>query len=98
MAQLRDAISSQFLAEGTPLEVALLAQEIGFDEVIFDDVGVGFDPQALIAAHAEVLTNVPEDAPEAYKEQLQDQAEVPAEAVAAATGALADARAAVDNA
>lgn len=39
MAQLRCAQTSELLAEGTPLEIAHLAAEIGEDEVIFDDVG-----------------------------------------------------------
>jgi hypothetical protein len=51
MAQLRDARTSDILYEGTPLEVALMAEKLGRDEVLFDDVGGGFDHQATIAAH-----------------------------------------------
>lgn len=66
MAQLRDAKTSELIAEGTPLEVALAAGQLGKGavvgvgealaddvEVIFDDVGLGFDPAAVIAAHQE---------------------------------------------
>lgn len=55
MAQLRDAQTSEILAEGSPLEVALIAQTLGRREVLFDDVGQGFDPDAVIAAHEEHL-------------------------------------------
>ena len=51
MAQLRDAQSSQILAEGTPIEMVLLADRIGHDEVLFDDVGPAFDPDAVRRAH-----------------------------------------------
>lgn len=51
MAQLRDARTSEILHEGTPLEVALLAEKIGRDEVLFDDVGEGFDPDAVLEVH-----------------------------------------------
>lgn len=68
MAQLRDAKTSELLAEGSPLEVALAAKQLGKSEVvgideepkaptdvIFDDVGLGFDPAAVIANHEENL-------------------------------------------
>ncbi len=51
MAQLRDAKTSEIMFEGTPLECVLLADEIGRDEVLFDDVGLAFDPDAVKKSH-----------------------------------------------
>lgn len=51
MATLRDAQTSEFLADGTPLEMVALADELGRDEVLFDNVGLGFDPDAVLTAH-----------------------------------------------
>lgn len=52
MAQLRDSQTSQILHDGTPLECVVLAQKIGIDEVLYDDVGEHFDPDAVLkAAH-----------------------------------------------
>ena len=67
MAQLRDALTSELIAEGSPLEVALAARALarpaavigpGDDlpagtELLYDDVGAAFDPAAVIAAHEE---------------------------------------------
>lgn len=39
MAQLRCAKTSELLLEGTPTEVAAMAEKIGYDEVLFDGVG-----------------------------------------------------------
>jgi len=50
MAQLRDAHTSDIIATGTPLELALIADKIGGAEVLFDDVGAAFDPAAVIEA------------------------------------------------
>jgi hypothetical protein len=50
MAQLRDAHTSELIAEGTPLELAVLAEELGRDEVLFDGVGTEFDPDAVLDA------------------------------------------------
>lgn len=51
MAQLRDKQTSECIAEGTPLEIVLLADKIGRDEFIFDDVGEGFDPEEVLSQH-----------------------------------------------
>lgn len=51
MAQLRDKITSEHVFTGTPLECAAIAKEL--PEVIFDDVGGGFDPTATTKAHDE---------------------------------------------
>jgi hypothetical protein len=51
MAQLRDAHSSELLFVGTPIEVVALAEKLGRDEVVFDDVGLEFDPDAVLKAH-----------------------------------------------
>lgn len=53
MAQLRDKLTSALLAEGTPEEMVLLANEIGMDEILFDDVGLRFDPDAVHASMKE---------------------------------------------
>lgn len=53
MAQLRDARTSELIAEGDPLELVLLADELGRDEVLFDDVGAHFNPDAVLEAHRE---------------------------------------------
>lgn len=55
MAQLRDVKTSECVFEGTPYEVALMAEKVGKKEVIFDDVGLGFDPQSVIDAERERL-------------------------------------------
>lgn len=51
MAQLRDRHTSELILEGTPLEVALVAEQLGPAEVLFDDVGAAFDPAAVRQAH-----------------------------------------------
>lgn len=50
VAQLRDRETSALLAEGTPHEMVLLAEELGAAEVLYDGVGLAFDPPALRAA------------------------------------------------
>lgn len=72
MAQLRDAQTSDLLAEGTPLEVVTIATEIGLAEVIFDDVGEGFDPGAVLEAHASAV--------ESYDRAAETDAENPEQA------------------
>lgn len=47
MAQLRCAQTSEIIAEGTPLEIATAAESFDPADVVFDDVGVGFDPAAV---------------------------------------------------
>lgn len=56
MAQLRDAKTGEWIAEGTPEEMALLAQEVGPGDVMFDDVGPAFRPAAALRAHRDRLT------------------------------------------
>lgn len=58
MAQLRDIHTSEFVFEGTPEECVLVAEKIGRDEVLFDDVGLGFDPDAVLKARDENLASV----------------------------------------
>lgn len=58
MAQLRDARTSELIAEGTPTELALLADRLGRDEVLFDDVGHTFDPDAVLEAHRENIAGL----------------------------------------
>lgn len=65
MAQLRDAQTSELIAEGTPLEVALIAGELGRKDVLFDGVGEAFDADAVIAAHRENVEGLERGAREA---------------------------------
>lgn len=77
MAHLRDAKTGELLAEGTPQHIVLVADElklkagvvgigetaegIGLD-LVFDDVGLGFDPAAIRRARAENLEGLTEAA------------------------------------
>lgn len=97
MAQLRDKQTSQFIFDGTPLEVATLASKIGFDEVIFDDVTLDFDPQAVIALHAATLDAIPSDADEAYVAQVNAADKLPRGAIKDAQAAIQAARDAVEQ-
>lgn len=65
MAQLRDAETSEIIAEGTPFELVTIAGEIGDDEVVYDDVGEAFDPDAVRKAHDEDLAGLDSAAAEA---------------------------------
>ena len=58
MAQLRDARTSALLAEGTPVEVALASKDMDSNTILFDDVGEGFDPDAVIEQHNQTLSNL----------------------------------------
>lgn len=55
MAQLRDAETSELLVEGTAEDLVLIADELGTKEVLFDDVGLHFDPGAVRAVREERL-------------------------------------------
>jgi len=106
--QLRDAHTSELIAEGSPLEVALLALELGPDEVLFDGAGDTFDPDAVIAHHRERLEGLQGAArdrglPDDHRKDLQRavkaaQAELELDAgqVKAATAELEAARARLD--
>lgn len=88
MAQLRDKKTSELVAEGTPLAVVLLADELGRDEVLFDDVGLDFDPDAVLAAHNEHVDNLKLAAGAAKNKADKDAA------AAARSAAVAEAEAA----
>lgn len=60
MAQLRDAVTSELLGEGTPTQVAAIGERIGFAEVIFDDVGESFDPVEVLRVHRENVASLEE--------------------------------------
>jgi hypothetical protein len=51
MAQLRDARTSEIIAISEPAALVLLADELGRENILFDDVGVEFDPDAVLEAH-----------------------------------------------
>ena len=53
MAQLRDAKTSELLFEGTPYQAVKEADKRGRDTVLFDDVGLAFDPDAVLAFYDE---------------------------------------------
>lgn len=55
MAILRDRLTSAPLFEGSPVEVVLAAEKLGRAEVLFDDVGLEFNPDAVLQAHQETL-------------------------------------------
>lgn len=68
MAQLRDARTSEIIAEGTPIELVTIADELGLNagivdtgdtagtlDAIYDDVGLGFDPDTVRQARDENL-------------------------------------------
>lgn len=83
MAHLRDAKTSEHICEGTPLELALLADELGRDEVLFDDVGAGFDPDAVLKAARENADGLAGAAKTAKGEQRKDLTAAAADAKAA---------------
>lgn len=65
MAQLRDAMTSEWIAEGTPLEIAIVAEAFDAADVLFDDVGATdakgrsrFDPAAVRAMRAAELAGL----------------------------------------
>lgn len=103
MAQLRDAQTSEIMFEGTALECVLLADEIGRDEVLFDDVGIGFDPDAVKKAHVDaikglegVVKNDKGDHVESARESLKTrkaEGSITKKKIDAATKAMKEARA-----
>ena len=58
MAQLRDANTSAHLADGTPEELVLVAEQVGRDRVLFDGVGEGFNPDAVLQAYRENMAGL----------------------------------------
>lgn len=80
MAQLRCARTSELLLEGTPLEVVTAGGQFAAGEVIYDDVGPRFDPDAVRRAHADAVAG--------FKRALSD---LPARAPSGATQADRDA-------
>lgn len=58
MAQLRDAITSELIFEGDPVAVAIMAEQIGVENVLFDGVGSSFDHQEIIDRHEQEITNL----------------------------------------
>jgi hypothetical protein len=103
MAVLRDKVTSAPLFEGSAVEAVLVADQLGRDEVIFDDVGAEFDPDAVITAHDENISTAQatlssSDADADDKERAQatvDSAPSVDDVVPAAQDALTEARARV---
>jgi hypothetical protein len=58
VAQLRCAQTGELLAEGTPLEIVTAAAKFPDDEVMYDDVGAGFDPDAVRKARADEIAGL----------------------------------------
>jgi hypothetical protein len=61
MAQLRDARTSNLIAVGDPRDLIVIADELGADRVLWDDVGA-VDVDALRRANAERLEYLEGDA------------------------------------
>ncbi len=78
MSQLRDMQTSELIAEGTPLEIVLVAQRLGPGEVLYDDVGLAFDPAAVLAIYQQSVDGSSDPAvrePERVAAALAGQAE-----------------------
>lgn len=72
MAQLRDAHTSELIADGTPAQLVAVADELGVKavvvgpgatlpddaELVYDDVGVHFDPDAVRKSRDENLAGL----------------------------------------
>lgn len=58
MAQLRDKKTSQIIFEGSALEVAALAEKLGLNEILFDDVGDGFNHKEVLDTHSEEVSSL----------------------------------------
>lgn len=87
MAQLRDSRTSEFIASGTAEEMVLLADRLGADNVLFDDVGLGFNPDAVREAHEsrlQVARAYAKDQPGDAADALVREAEAPTRRAAAA--------------
>lgn len=119
MARLRDARTSEIVFEGTPLECVVLAGKMGGatvapelkageewkcpTELIYDDVGMGFDPDAVLAGAEESATGLEAAAADlAYdddeRERLAEHAEAAAAALDTDDSTVREASAAVDAA
>jgi hypothetical protein len=85
MPYLRDAHTSEAIFEGTPEELALLANELGRDEVLFDGVGLAFDPDAVLSARQENIDANKKLAASTAKAITADIKDAAKAAVAAAT-------------
>lgn len=117
MAQLRDAQTSEVVFEGSPLECVVHADELGGAatvgageelpagvELVYDDVGVNFNPAAVLKARREDAAGLAGAARESKdrddRERLERAAnaakaelEVDRDKLAAAAGELERARA-----
>lgn len=92
MPQLRHAETSALLAESSdPLDLAIVAEAVGLDRVIFDDVGPAFNIDAAIAAARDRAAAQEEAAGTGGGEERVAELEGPvAEAVAQALEVPAD--------
>lgn len=77
MAILRDAQTGQGIATGTPLDMVVLADQLGRDQVLFDDVGKEFDPDTVLSGAQEqhtalqsVVDNPPDEGPQKNRDDL----------------------------
>lgn len=119
MARLRDAKTSEIVFEGTPLECVVAARELGgatvppqlgpgesWDcptELLYDDVGLNFDPDAVLATAEEnaaglVGAAADPEIPKDDREQIAKAAEEAQAALEPDAGAVREATAAVDAA
>jgi hypothetical protein len=98
VAQLRDRVTSTLLAEGTPHEMVLVADELGAAEVLYDGVGLAFDPDVVRAVEDERLKGLADVVKDGSLDATAKEAAQAAVAAAAAVEAKAAAAAATAGA
>lgn len=119
MARLRDARTSEIVFEGTPLECVVHARELGgatvppilkpgetWDcptELLYDDVGVKFDPDAVLEAAQEnasglIAAAADPELGDDERKHMQAAADRAQAALEADADQLGDAAAAIDAA
>lgn len=110
--QVRDAQTSELIAEGTPLEIATLVADMDATEILFDDAGAVdsdgrslFDPSAVrqvradeIAGLQAALDALPPKAPPEEREALRATLKDRRDRIAAGKAKVAGARQAAQNA
>lgn len=112
MVQLRDTQTSELIAEGTPLEIATIAESMAAEDILFDDVGsVGqdgrslFDPVAVrkqaaddLVGHQAALDALPADAWPEDRETLRAAVKERRDHIASGKAKVAGARKAMQDA
>jgi hypothetical protein len=110
--QLRDAQTSELIAEGTPLEIATLAESMAAEDVLFDDAGPVdkdgrslFDSAAVrrqaeddLAGHQATFDALPAKASDEDREALRTVIKERKDRIAAGKAKVAGARQAMQDA